>query len=261
VVDGDEKAVWRRSAIDGLAAAVDTAPDARLRAYPSWTVRDLAVHVTQVCGNATCTLQEGTLDRPSPEVPVTATDDPATLAAAVTAALDDAEAALTSCRHEVVWTPVGPMAPTFWERRLLREAVLHRWDAEQASVDVMPRDAGDVRAGAHSPTLPTESCALELVAEFLATDVARALADDEQGLSGVVDVVAGGSATRVDLSAGVIAAATGAAAEASISGGAAAVWLWLMRRDGLPEEVAIADGDGGAAAFTALIDGFRRPAG
>jgi hypothetical protein len=261
VVEGDEMSVRRRTGIDGLALAIEAAPDARIRAYPSWTVRDLAVHVTQVCANATFALREGTLDRPRPEVTVDATDDPATLAVAVTAALDEAEAALTGCHHEVVWAPVGPMAPTFWGRRLLREAVLHRWDAEQAHVDGMPRDSGDVRAGAHSPTPPTESCALELVAEFLETDVARALADDEHGVSGVVDVVAGGSATRVDLSAGVIAAATGTAAEATISGGAAAVWLWLMRREGLPEEVTIADGDGSAAAFAGLIDGFRRPAG
>jgi hypothetical protein len=260
VVDGDEMAVRRRTAINGLAAAIEAAPDARVRAYPSWTVRDLAVHVTQACGNATSTLQEGTLDRPSPEVTVTASDGPGTLAAAVTAALDEAEAALAACDHEVVWTPVGPMAPRFWDRRLVREAVLHRWDAEQASVDGLPRDDGDVRAGAHSPTPPTESCALELVAEFLDTDVARALADDDQELSGVVDVVAGGSATRVDLTAGVIAAATGTAAEATISGGAAAVWLWLMRREGLPEEVTIADDGGSVATFTALIDGFRRPA-
>jgi hypothetical protein len=155
----------------------------------------------------------------------------------------------------------GPDGAEVWKRRLLREAVLHRWDAEQASVDSAPRDAGDVRAGSHSPTQPTESCALELVAEFLETDVARALVDDERELSGVVDLVAGGSATRVDLSGGVTRAATGAAAEATIGGGAAAVWLWLMRRDGLPEEVTIADGDGSATAFTALIDGFRRPAG
>jgi hypothetical protein len=261
VVDGDEVAVWRRTAIGGLAAAIEAAPDAPTRAYPSWTVRDLAVHVTQVCGNASLALQEGTLERPSPEVAVTAASDPATLAAAVTTALDDAEAALASCRHEVVWTPVGPLAPRFWKRRLLREAVLHRWDAEQASVDGTTREAGDVRAGSHSPTQPTESCALELVAEFLQTDVARALADDERELSGVVDLVAGGSATRVDLSAGVTGAATGAAAAATISGGAAAVWLWLMRRDGLPEEVTVTDDDGSAAAFTALIDGLRRPAG
>jgi hypothetical protein len=261
VVDGDDVSMWRRTAIDGLAVAIEAAPDARIRAYPSWTVRDLAVHVTQVCANATFALREGTLDRPRPEVAVDATDDPATLAVAVTTAMDEAEAALTDGDHEVVWTPVGPMAPTFWDRRLLREAVLHRWDAEQADVDGMPRDPGDVRAGAHSATPPAESCALELVAEFLETDVARALADEEHAASGVVDVVAGGSATKVDLSAGVIAAATGTAAEAMISGGAAAVWLWLMRREGLPGEVTITDGDGSAAAFTGLIDGFRRPAG
>jgi hypothetical protein len=261
VLDGDEVAAWRRTAIGGLAAAIEAAPDARIRAYPSWTVRDLAVHVVQAYGNAALTLRDGTLERPSPESTVTATSDPATLAVAVTSALDDAETALAGCHHELVWTPVGPMAPAFWERRLLREAVLHRWDAEQAAADEVSRGAGDAPAAAHRPRSPAESCALELVSEFLETDVARALADDDQDLSGVVDIVAGGSATRVDLAAGAIGAATGATAAATISGGDAAVWLWLMRRDGLPEEVIIDDGDGSVATFTQLIDGLRRPAG
>jgi hypothetical protein len=261
VVDGDEVAAWRRSAIGALAAAIEAAPDARLRAYPSWTVRDLAVHVTQVCGNAALALQDGALERPSPEVTVTPADDPETLASAVTTALGQAEAALTRCRHEVVWTPVGPRTPRFWARRLLREAVLHRWDAEGAVLDGTIRDAGDAPVVAHSPAPPGEACALELVAEFLETDVTRALTDDAQELSGVVDIVAGESAWRVDASTGEIGAATGAPAAATVRGGAAAVWLWLMRRDDLPGEVTITDGDGSAAAFTASIDGFRRPAG
>jgi uncharacterized protein (TIGR03083 family) len=243
-VEDDELVRWRHSATEGLAVRIEVAPEARVRAYPTWTVRDLAVHVVRVYGNATLALREGQLERPRPKLGVTREDDPATLATAVHDALDAAETALRTRRHEVVWTPVGPRTPAFWARRLLREAVLHRWDAERAG-------------GVAAPV--AEELALELIDEFLETDVTHALDAGAHEPADVVAIRSGGRDWRVDLRRGAVAADTaGRAASASISGAPAVVWLWLMRRNEVPGPV-VHDADGSARAFTELIAGFTRP--
>lgn len=236
---------WRLVAIEGLAAAIEAAPDAPVPAYPHWTVRDLAVHVVRVYGNAAIALQRSALERPRPEVGVVRDDDAATLADAVRRALREAETALEHCPHDIVWTPVGGRGSSFWRRRLLREAVLHRWDAEQANG----------AAGA-----PEQEQALELIDEFFDTDVARAFADGDRERSGVVAIRSGQRRWSVDLARGSVAVdAEDGKATATINGEPAPVWLWLMRRDGLPGPVAIDDVDGSALAFTDLIDQLNRP--
>lgn len=239
----DELRRWRWLATDELAAAVEAAPDAVVPAYAPWTVRDLAVHVVRVYANARLALRGGLLQRPEPELSVVAGGDPAGLAAAIRDGLDAAEAALQTCSHETVWTPVGTRGPAFWARRLLREAVLHRWDAQQA-------------AGAADP--PTEEQALELIDEFLDTDVSRAVASGDVGSAGIVTLRAGARTWRIDLSSGV--GRDGAPdAAASVHGEPAVVWLWSMGRNGLPGAVVIEDPDGSAGAFVDMIRQLNRP--
>lgn len=236
---------WCRSATEGLAACIEAAPDAAVRAYPSWTVRDIALHVVRSYALATLALQSSAPERPHPELPVGREDEPPALAEAVRAARQLAEVALEDCQHDVVWTPVGVRHPSFWRRRLLREAVLHRWDAEQAR--------GAASAPAHEE-------ALELSQEFFDTDVARAFAEGDLQRSGVVLVRAGPCEWRVDLTHGSVTVdGEDAAAPALISGEPPELWLWLMRRSGLPRPVSIDDGDGSASAFTDLIERFGRP--
>lgn len=216
-----------------------------MRAYSPWTVRDLALHVIRSYALATIALQSSAPERPQPEFPVGRDDEPTTLANAVREARQKAELALDNCRHDVVWTPVGVRHPSFWRRRLLREAILHRWDAEQAR-------------GAAAAPAPEQ--ALELITEFFDSDVARAFADGDLQRSGVVLIRAGTHQWRVDLThRAVTVDAEDAAAAALISGEPPALWLWLMRRDGLPGPVSIDDADGSTSAFTELIDQFGRP--
>lgn len=241
----DDLRRWCLVAVEGLAAGIEAAPDAPVPTYPHWTVRDLALHVVRVFGNAAIALESGVLQRPRPELGVVRGDDAATLADAVRQALREADSALERCQHDVVWTPVGARGSSFWRRRLLREAVLHRWDAEQAS--------GAARA-------PDQEQALELIDEFLDTDIARAFADPDRERSGVVAIRSGMRRWTVDLARRSVDVNAGdGRAIATISGESAAVWLWLMRREGLPGPVSIDDVDGSAGAFTDLIDRFNRP--
>lgn len=225
-------------------SALQAAPDAAVPAYPNWANRDLALHVVRVCANASIALRSGALERPSPQVGVSRDGDPTVLADAVRRALREAEVALERCQHHAVWTPVGARSPSFWGRRLLREAVLHRWDAEQAS-------------GAAAD--PDERQATELVDEFLNTDAPRAMTEADEQRSGDVTIQAGSRRWTVDLASGAVVDAGAWSASATISGEPAAVWLWLMRRDGLPGPVSIDDAQGQASAFVERIDQLRRP--
>lgn len=236
---------WRLVATEELARSIEAVPDATVPAYPEWTVRDLAIHVVRVFGNAAIALRSGALERPDPHLQVERGHEPATLARAVRASLREAETALDRCEHNLVWTPVGARGPSFWGRRLFREAVLHRWDAEQA------------RGAATSPD-PEQ--AQELIDEFLDTDVPRGLASGDRGRSGVVAIRSLERSWTVDLAHGLVDVVDGSAtATATIAGDAPAVWLWLMRRDGLPSAVSVDDVDGSASVFTDLIDLFSRP--
>lgn len=236
---------WCAVATEAIAVGVEADADASVRSYEGWRLRDLAVHVVRIYRNATIALRSGSLERPQPELPVERDDAPARLGEAVRAALAEVEAALVSCDHDRVWTPVGPRSAGFWRRRILREAVLHRWDAQQA------------RGAATAPEVVQ---ALELIDEFLDTDIPRAFSAGEHPGSGVVVIGAGPRTWTVDMGNQAVARdAPIAAGTASVSGDAASVWLWLMRRDDHPGPVAVDDSDGSAAAFTGMIDRFNRP--
>lgn len=243
----DEVRRWRLAAVDRLAEVVEAAADAAdapVPAYPQWTVRDLALHVVRVQRLAAIAVRSGVMERPSPDLGVTRDDGPAALAAAVRAASREAETALADSAHAVVWTPVGERDPSFWRRRLLRESVLHRWDAEQASG----------AAGGVEPPV-----ALELIAEFVDTDLPRALDGGEAPRVGSVALRSGPGSWHVDLQDGSVTTGRDGDAAATVSGEPAAVWLWLMRRDAPPGTVAIDDPDGSAAVFADLLDQLARP--
>lgn len=242
---------WRQESFEALAEAIGRGPDATVVTYPSWSVRDLAVHVARILGNATLALRTGVLERPSPALGVSPQDAPGALAEALRAAAAAAEDALAGTDHALVWTPVGAREPAFWERRLLREAVLHRWDAEHAQGRPAPVEA---------------AWALDLIDEFVDTDVRRALADGWKG-PGQVVLTAEGQSWRIDCARGEVGATAGANGEAAggegqvarVSGDAETLWLWLMRREDLPGAVDVADVGGAASAFRDLVDGLKRP--
>lgn len=240
----DELRRWRALATEVIAAEVEADPDAGVPAYDGWTLRDLALHVIRIYGNASIALRSGSLERPRPEPTVAREDDPVRLGEAVRAALAEVEEALAARASGVVWTPVGPRDAYFWQHRILREAVLHRWDAQEA------------RGAATAPEAPE---ALTLVDEFLDTDVARALAGGDDPGAGVVAIDAGTRRWRVDLGRTAVAMdAPIAEGAASIDGDPSSIWLWLMRRDASPGPVVIDDTDGSVAAFVGLIDRFNR---
>lgn len=234
---------WSAAATEAIAAKIEADADASVPAYDGWVRRDLALHVVRVYGNATIALRSGSVERPRPELPVAREDPPARLGEAVREALAEVEAALETCDYDPVWTPVGPRSARFWRRRILREAVLHRWDAQQG------------RGPAAAPEVPQ---ALELIDEFLDTDVPRAFAAGEHPGKGIITIDAGARTWTVDLGRQLVArGAPTTGGTASVSGDAASVWLRLMRREGHPGPVAVDDPDGSAAAFTGMIDRFN----
>lgn len=233
---------WRGEGVGALLDCLQSAPDARVPAYPEWDLRDLAVHVVRVYRMGIGALTNDTLERPPPDLPISPDDDLATIVDGVRQALDAAEAALDGCPHPRVWTPAGPREPHFWQRRFLREAVLHRWDAEQA-------------VGA--PTVPADEPALELVDEFLDSDIVRAFADDDSTLSGAVTIRSGDGRWTVDMEHRTVT--RDARAAATISGAPPAVWLWLMGRDELPGTVSVDGDDGSIGVFTGLVGDLKRP--
>lgn len=241
---------WREcsaSAVDDLTAALEAAPDAAVPAYPSWTVRDLAVHVVRICTIAAAALRSGVIARPEVDLPVTRDSSPDVLGATLRDALQQAFDALDDCPQDRVWGAGSARHPSFWGRRLLREAVLHRWDAQQAAT------------GAHPPE---RAVALELIDEFLATDVTRALAAPDHGRCGELTIRAGERRWTVDLADGTVHTGrhdSPGRTGATIHGDPASVWLWLVRRRPLPAAVEFDDVDGVVASFTELVDGFGRP--
>ena len=161
-------------------------------------------------------------------------------------AWSEVERALEECTHDLVWTPVGVREPQFWERRLLREGVLNRWDAAAAK---------------HIPIPPHADEVLELIDEFLDTDMARAFSKDtRERTPGLVRIDTGERNWTVDLGgAAVMPDGESRDGISMIRGDPASVWLLLMRREDLPGAVEVVDRDGGTGVFIGLIDGFNRP--
>lgn len=235
---------WTVHATHAMAQVIASAPSATVPAYPAWQVRNLAVHVVRVCKMAAVALRAKTPERPSTEPGVAPDDDPAVLASAVVAALMAAHEALAASREPLVWTPVGVRSRSFWLRRLLREAVLHRWDAEAA-------------AGVQLP--PSEAPALELIGEFLETDLRRAFDRGGSYGTGRVTLRAGESSWIVDLAAGTMVRGRPVDDDDAVSGDPASLWLWLVGRDLPPGAVSIRNANGSSGALEQLVASLGRP--
>ena len=104
-------------------------PDLMVPQYPTWTMRDLVIHVASVHGRtgAICeTLARGRI--PSPELP--AGSDPFDWAAEQLARM--LEGLAMADLATPVWTFVDDPALGFWLRRMVIETGVHRWEAHSA---------------------------------------------------------------------------------------------------------------------------------
>jgi uncharacterized protein (TIGR03083 family) len=116
-----------------LIEAVAAAPEARVRACPGWTNRDLGKHVGGVYAFVMAQLQAG---NPETRSPSNAPDVPET--GDITPWLRDRHqdilAALRSTTPEApAWTWIPEKTAAFFYRRMAQETAVHRWDAQQAA--------------------------------------------------------------------------------------------------------------------------------
>jgi uncharacterized protein (TIGR03083 family) len=110
-------------------------PGAQVPQYPGWTLRDLVAHLGQVHGRTIEICRTLPAERiPGPEVP---TDrDLYAWAGEILEQMVDALAAADPDAE--VWTMIPGARLAFWERRMLVETGVHRWDAESAQGDPEP---------------------------------------------------------------------------------------------------------------------------
>ncbi len=115
-----------------LFAVCEAAPDASVPACPGWTNTDLAVHTASVYRRVAhwCTIRAAKPERWPDAEPA----DPAqpwgwcrVSLALVLAALEDIGP------DEAVWSWTDRRNGGFYQRRMVHESVVHRWDAESAS--------------------------------------------------------------------------------------------------------------------------------
>jgi uncharacterized protein (TIGR03083 family) len=233
-------------AIAAFVAAMERAPDATVPAYPSWTVRDLAVHLITVHAMAATAIETLAEERPSVRPPVDATADTGTLATHLHSARDRLETALAATTARQVWALRPAQPPETWRRRMLMEATLHGYDARTA--------AGDTSA-------PPEEVARDGIDDFLHLHGWRGLRASTD-LDGVVELRAGPTTWRVDLAtAEVERDPVEGRADASVTGSAAELWLWCNRRPRPAHAIVVEDPDGRVARWVEVLDGLGGPAG
>lgn len=106
--------------------------------YPDWTLREMMLHVAAIHGRIAEIVRTQSTVRPAtPELPTGA--DPIEWSGRQLSSLLDA---LASADLETqVWTPVSDSRIAFWERRMVIETGLHRWDADSAVRPGAPLDA------------------------------------------------------------------------------------------------------------------------
>jgi len=111
------------------------APDTAVPQYPTWTLRDLVVHVGGVHGRTTAicrTLPQARI--PTPEPP--GGTDPFDWAGAQLSGM--LEALRSADPDAEVWTFVSSPRLAFWGARMVIETGVHRWDAQGAVEDPEP---------------------------------------------------------------------------------------------------------------------------
>lgn len=204
----------REVAAEGLAARVPTCPD--------WTVRELVEHVATVYLHKAETMRRDSW--PDPWPPDVSAEQPLEL---MDRTLADLLAELESRSpgdKSLTWYEPDQTVG-FWTRRMAQETVIHRVDAELA-------------AGAPLAPIPAD-LAVDGVDELLRCFFAYATANwpDDFGAAlpandgRTLSVVAGDHAFHVRLAtSGAVVTASDSPAEATISGSAADVLLWLWRR-------------------------------
>ena len=112
-----------------------SAPEAIVPQYPSWTLRDLVMHVAEVHARTTEICRTYPQERVrGPQVP--ADRDVFDWAEGVLAEM--VEALRTADLDTEVWTFVPDKRLAMWERRMVIETGVHRWDAEGANGDPEP---------------------------------------------------------------------------------------------------------------------------
>lgn len=111
----------------GLAARRD--PDRAVPQYPGWTLADLVSHTASIHGRTATICRDLPAERISaPQLPEG--EDPVDW---YEATLDDMLAALTDADPSAVCWGFGPQPNVgFWEKRMVIETGVHRWDAYQA---------------------------------------------------------------------------------------------------------------------------------
>lgn len=103
--------------------------------YPGWTMTDLLSHLGSVLGRTTVVCVDLAQERVSGPVP----PPYAEVSRWFEEALDSMLEALASTDHKAtVWGFGSRPTVGFWQRRMLVETGLHRWDAEQAWDEELP---------------------------------------------------------------------------------------------------------------------------
>ncbi len=147
------------------------APERVVPQYPTWTLRDLVLHVAGVHGR-TRVVCETLATKRVPTATVPAGADPFDWAARQLAEMLEALAAADPAAE--VWTFVDDPALAFWSRRMVVETGVHRWDAQGALdepeplLDIVAAHGLDEFAALYLPRLgdvPT--------LELFATDLGR----------------------------------------------------------------------------------------
>ena len=232
-------------ALAEFGAALRRAPDARVPAYPSWVVRDLAVHLVGVHTMAATAIETAASSRPGFDNLADGRTDVDELLSELSESRERLDRALASTDLERVWVIRPDRRPHDWRRRMLMEAELHRYDAEQAS---------------GTPRFPTRELALEGIDEFLQTHGLRSL--PEEGLAGLIDVRTEGGSWRVDLARATVTAGHESdvpPADGLLRGTAPAIWLWCNLRTQLPTPVHLEDRNGTLARYIVILSTLRRP--
>jgi len=112
-----------------IGAYVRRDPDRPVPQYPGWTMADLASHTASIHGRTTLIVTE----LPAERISAPTLSEGGDVADWYEETLEDMLAALTEADPESVCWGFGPSPSVgFWERRMVIETGVHRWDAAQA---------------------------------------------------------------------------------------------------------------------------------
>jgi uncharacterized protein (TIGR03083 family) len=144
-------------------------PDLVVPHYPTWTLRDLVLHVAAVHGRVTTVCRSLSTERvPAAQRPPGS--DPFEWGAVTLAQM--LEALEAADLEAEVWTLVADKRLVFWVRRMVIETGVHRWDAESAFGPPQPLLPTVARQGLDEfPEMYLGRLGDVQTAEFVATDL------------------------------------------------------------------------------------------